>query len=198
MVVGELSGELTERLQHLQTVLSSVTAQSKVSSAIGGHVWSKLLLNSTFSGLGAAGGCLYREIVADPTGREVALRLWTEGYDIAIALGMELSEVFGTLPTELVVRGQGPWPDTEKALDRLMTRAGATKASMLQDLEHARKTEVDVINGGIVDAAGRIGRKAPLNAELTRIIHEYENGLTQPTKESFGRLLEVYHNDNNP
>ena len=198
MVVGELSGELTERLQRLQTVLSSVTAQSKVSSAIGGHVWSKLLLNSTFSGLGAAGGCLYREIVADPTGREVALRLWTEGYDIAIALGMELSEVFGTLPTELVVRGKGPWPDTEKALDRLMTRAGATKASMLQDLEHARKTEVDVINGGIVEAAERIGRKAPLNAELTRIIHEYENGLTQPTKESFGRLMEVYHNDNNP
>ena len=59
-------------------------------------MWSKLLFDSTFSGLGAAGGCLYRAAVADPTGREVALRLWTEGYDIAIALGMELSEVLGT------------------------------------------------------------------------------------------------------
>ena len=69
MVVGELSGELTERLQRLQSVLSSVTAQSKVSSAIGGHVWSKLLFNSTFSGLGAGvDACTGR---SSPTRRDV-------------------------------------------------------------------------------------------------------------------------------
>lgn len=77
------------------------------------------------------------------------------------------------------------------ALGRLMVRAGATTASMLQDLERGRKTEVDVINGGVVDAAALIGRAAPLNAELTRIVHEYEQGLARPGAQAFERLRAV-------
>lgn len=191
IVIGEIDGVRTQRLARLERVLASVAAGAKVSSAIGGQVWSKLLLNSTFSGLGAAGGCLYREVVADPVGREVALRMWTEGYDIAIALGMELGEVFGVSPEELVVREGHQRPRAEAAIDRLMGRAGATKASMLQDLERARKTEIDVINGGVVSGARKVGRQAPLNAELTRIVHEHEKGLTRPGLQAFSRLMEV-------
>ena len=191
MVVGEIDGSRTQRLERLQVILSDVMATSKISSAIGGQVWSKLLLNSTFSGLGAVGGCVYRDVAADPIGREVAFRLWTEGYDIAIALGMELGPVFGMSPAKLVVRGDGPWPAADQALDKLMIGAGATKASMLQDLERSLKTEVDVINGGVVAAAQRIGRKAPLNSELTRIVHEYESGRGEPSRDAFARLMEV-------
>jgi len=191
MVVGEIDGARTFRLERLRVILSSVTATSKMSSSIIGQVWSKLLLNSTFSGLGAAGGLLYSEVAADPAGRELAFRLWTEGFDTAIALGMELGDVFGVAPNELVVRGGDPRSAAEAALDRLMTRAGPTKASMLQDLERSRTTEVDVINGGVVAAARSVGRAAPLNAELTRIVHEHESGLTQPSRDSFARLMEV-------
>ncbi len=190
-VIGELNGDRTQRLERLHAILSEVAGGSTISSAIGGQVWSKLLLNSTFSGLGAVGGCVYRDVAADPTGRQIAFRLWTEGYDIAIALGMELGDIYGMKPTDLVVRGDGPWPAAEQAMDQLMTRAGATKASMLQDLERSLKTEVDVINGGVVAAGKGIGRKAPLNYELTRIIHEYENGQSKPSSESFARLVEV-------
>ncbi len=38
-----------------------------------------------------------------------------------------------------------------------MKQAGATKASMLQDLERGVKTEVDVINGGVVEKAKERG-----------------------------------------
>src|SRR4051812_32672095 len=191
MVIGEIDGTETERLRRLARILTSVAPETRTSSAIGGQVWSKLLLNSTFSGLGAAGGCLYRDIVADPVGRDVALRMWTEGYDTALALGMELGEVFGVAPEDLVSRDEQDRTAAEAALDRLMTRAGATKASMLQDLERGRRTEVDVINGGVVEAAAAIGREAPLNAELTRIVHEYEQGVAQPSAKAFERLSAV-------
>jgi 2-dehydropantoate 2-reductase len=191
MVIGEIDGTETERLRRLRRLLTSVAPDTRTSSSIGGQVWSKLLLNSTFSGLGAAGGCLYRDIVADPVGRDVALRLWTEGYDTAVALGMELGEVFGVAPEELVTRDERDRATAEAALDRLMVRAGATKASMLQDLERGRRTEVDVINGGVVEAAAAIGREAPLNAELTRIVHEYEEGFAQPSTKAFERLQAV-------
>jgi 2-dehydropantoate 2-reductase len=171
--------------------MRSISPESRPSSEIGGQVWSKLLLNSTFSGLGAAGGCLYREIARHPVGRKVSLDLWTEGYDVALSLGMELGAVFGINPADLVVRDGEGSDDAEAALDRLMSRAGATKASMLQDLERSRRTEVDVINGGVVAAARRLGRQAPLNAELTQIVHEYEDGVSQPGPHAFVRLKEV-------
>ena len=166
-------------------------AEAKTTATIASQVWTKLLLNSTFSGLGAAGGCLYRDVVADPVGREVALQLWREGYDTARALGMTLGEVFATPADQLVTRDATDRAAAEDALDRLMVRAGPTKASMLQDLQRSRRTEVDVINGGVVEATRSIGREAPLNAELTRIIHEIESGAFQAGPEAFRRLARV-------
>ena len=189
-VVGELDGSSTERLTRLKTILGSI-AEAKTTSNILGQVWTKLLLNSTFSGLGAAGGCLYRDVVADPVGRDVALRMWAESYDTAIALGIQLGEVFAIPVDQLVSHGPTDRAAAEAALERLMVRAGPTKASMLQDLQLSRKTEVDVINGGVVAGARSIGREAPLNAELTRIIHEYEDGISKPGIEAFVRLAEV-------
>src|SRR3712207_7506468 len=56
--------------------------EARVTDNIRGQVWSKLLVNSAFSGLGAVSGLLYREVVGDPEGREVALAIWREGYDV--------------------------------------------------------------------------------------------------------------------
>lgn len=192
-VVGELDGSSTERLARLQRILASI-AEAKTTATIASQVWTKLLLNSTFSGLGAAGGCLYRDVAADPVGREVALQLWREGYDTARALGMTLGEVFATPADQLVTRDATDRAAAEDALDRLMVRAGPTKASMLQDLQRSRPTEVDVINGGVVEAARTIGREAPLNAELTQIIHEIESGACQAGPEAFQRLAKLTTN----
>jgi 2-dehydropantoate 2-reductase len=40
MVIGELNGDRTQRLERLRVILSDVTATSKISHAIGGQVWS--------------------------------------------------------------------------------------------------------------------------------------------------------------
>lgn len=189
MVVGELDGRSTERLERLHRVLTTITPLARSTTAIMGQVWSKLLLNSTFSGLGAVGGCLYREIAADPVGRHLALRVWTEGYDVATALGLPLVSVFGVRPHELVVRDGEDSADAETALDRFMTGAGATRSSMLQDIERDLRTEVDIINGGVASTAARIGREAPLNAGVTRVVHEYEDGNARPDRSGFRRLL---------
>ena len=39
----------------------------------------------------------------------------------------------------------------------LLEKAGPTKASMLQDFEAGRQTEIDVINGAVVKAAAEVG-----------------------------------------
>lgn len=189
IVIGEPDGDLSTRLRRLHDVLSKVAGGSTMSTNIGGQVWTKLTLNSTFSGLSAVAGCLYQNVADHPVGREIALRLWSEGFHIGSALGVDFGEVFGVAAAELVIdHGRA---QADAALDRLMVRAGATKASMLQDLERSRRTEVDVINGGVVDAARKVNRDAPLNAAVTRIIHQHESGRTRPSLDAFTSLIEV-------
>ena len=69
-----------------------------------------------------------------------------------MAQGITLDEVLGVPAESLVVRGPEDKQRAYEALEVAMGYAGATKASMLQDLEKGAKTEVDVINGGVVDA----------------------------------------------
>lgn len=190
-VVGELDGTTTERVVRLAGLLGDAAAGTHISTAIRGRIWAKLLLNSTFSGLGAVGGALYGEVAADPVGREVAFRTWAEGYEVAAALGVELDEVFGVRPGDLVVRTDVDHATAATALESLMAGAAPTKASMLQDLERGALTEVDVINGGVVATGRLLGVPTPLNAEITAIVHEYERGVGVPDRRAFDRLAAV-------
>lgn len=195
-VVGERDGTVSQRARRLAAVLAGVT-EVRTSTGILGQVWSKLLVNSTFSGLGAVSGLLYGQIADDPLGRTVALRLWSEGHAVARALGIGLDTVLGIRPEELVTPEGEVTPAAAGALRVLMERAAPTKASMLQDLEKGVPTEVDVINGGVAAEAARAGVPAPLNAEIVRIVHELERGHGRPGPDAFARLAALPVQDSN-
>ncbi|MDP9488319.1 MAG: 2-dehydropantoate 2-reductase, partial [Actinomycetota bacterium] len=150
--------------------------------------WSKLLVNSAFSGLGAVSGLLYREVVANPAGKEAALALWREGYDVGLAQEIPLEKVLGVPAEALVVRGPEDRQRADEALKVAMGYAGATKASMLQDLEKGAKTEVDVINGGVVGRGREYGVPTPLNEGVVRLVHAMERGERRPGPDAFDEL----------
>ena len=180
-VIGEIDGTTRERTRLLASALETV-AEVRLTSNIRGQVWSKLLVNSTFSGLGAVSGLLYKEIAEDPVGREVAYSLWREGFDVGKAQNLELEEVLGIPAKALVVRESGDRRRADEALQVFMGYAGDTKASMLQDLERGAETEVDVINGGVVERGRTHGVPTPLNARIVELVHEMERGERQPSE----------------
>ncbi|MEA1934980.1 MAG: ketopantoate reductase C-terminal domain-containing protein [Thermodesulfobacteriota bacterium] len=47
-------------------------------------------------------------------------------------------------------------------------------SSMLQDVRKKRLTEIDAINGAIVEQGARLGIPTPINRELVREIKEIE------------------------
>jgi 2-dehydropantoate 2-reductase len=55
-----------------------------------------------------------------------------------------------------------------------------TKGSMQQDIEAGRRTEIEVINGAIVEVAKRHGRDAPLNRTMVALVKGYEAAHLSP------------------
>jgi 2-dehydropantoate 2-reductase len=189
-IIGEPDGSVRDRTRLLADALGTVD-EARVTENIRGQVWSKLLVNSAFSGLGAVSGLLYREVVADPDGKEVALPLWREGYDVGMAQNLQLEDVLGVPAEALVVRGPEDRERAEEALDVAMQQAGATKASMLQDLERGLKTEVDVINGGVVEKGREYGVETLLNSCVVELVHAMERGERRPGRDVFVELREL-------
>jgi len=58
----------------------------------------------------------------------------------------------------------------ESLLRTVLEQTTHNECSMLQDVKHGRRTEIDELNGYIVQLAERLGLTAPLNQLLTALI----------------------------
>jgi 2-dehydropantoate 2-reductase len=174
VLAGEMDGSVRERTTRLIEDLAAI-GDLRLSRNVRGLVWTKLLLNSTFAGLGAISGLVTGDIVGDPEGRAAALALWGEGYSAAIANGIELEPVFGSEASALVAEKVGR-EQAEAAMRSALEAARGAKASMLQDLEAGRPTEVDVINGAVAEQARAAGVRFAVNQRVVDLVHEIERG----------------------
>jgi len=123
-----------------------------------GPQWRKLIFNAATNPIGALTGLTHGRVVEDPALRRLVSQLVDEGKAVAAAQGIELDAD----PEELIDHAARP----DVAYDH--------KASMLQDVEARRPTEIDYLNGGI----SRFGREqsvpTPMNDAVTALIKGLE------------------------
>jgi 2-dehydropantoate 2-reductase len=123
-----------------------------------GAQWRKVIFNAATNPVGALTGLTHGRVVEFSPLRRLVSGLVDEGEAVAAAQGIELDAD----PEELIDHAARP----EVAYDH--------KASMLQDVEARRQTEIDYLNGGI----GRFGREhgvpTPLNDAITALIKGVE------------------------
>jgi len=147
-----------------------------------GTRWSKLLINSAFSGMSTVLGCTFGEAAADKRSRRIVLSLIKECIDVCAAGGIRIEPVQGKDAVKLLDY-HGP---VKKALSLFILpiaikKHARLKASMLQDIEKGKKTEVDAINGAIAAYGRKIGCPTPMNEKVTAIIHQIEDGGLKPS-----------------
>jgi 2-dehydropantoate 2-reductase len=123
-----------------------------------GPQWRKLIFNAATNPIGALTGLTHGRVVEDAELRRLVSELVDEGKAVAAAQGIELDAD----PEELIDHAARP----DVAYDH--------KASMLQDVEARRPTEIDYLNGGIA----RFGREqsvpTPMNDAVTALIKGLE------------------------
>jgi len=122
------------------------------------HVWAKLFINVGINALTAINGCLNGELLDSERTREAMTRAVREAEEVARALHIDADE------------------DPVAAVLRICENTGNNVSSMLQDVRNRRRTEIDAINGAVVEEGKRLGIPTPVNAELVRQIKEIEAG----------------------
>ena len=78
MVVGELDGSERERTRRLARCLEAV-GPVRLTGNIRGQIWSKLLVNSSCTGLSAVSGLRYGGVAEHEDGRRAIYAIWAEG-----------------------------------------------------------------------------------------------------------------------
>jgi 2-dehydropantoate 2-reductase len=139
----------------------------RITPNVRGMIWSKLLINSTFTGLSAVSGLRYGGVAEQ--GRDAVFALWAEGVAVADAQGLELELIH-----------VDPHHFDETALAEYMKEGGSVRPSMLQDLEAGRATEVDVVNGGVASRGREFGVPTPCNDRVVELVHSMERGERSP------------------
>jgi ketopantoate reductase len=67
----------------------------------------------------------------------------------------------------------------------------ATRNAMLQDFERGRTTEIDFINGYVVDTARQFGVNTPLNTAIVETVHAITRGQSAPDPNHLLQILQT-------
>jgi 2-dehydropantoate 2-reductase len=123
-----------------------------------GPQWRKVIFNAATNPLGALTGLTHGRVCEQPALRRLVTRLVDEGKAVATAQGI----VLDADPEELI--------DYAARIDVAYDH----KASMLQDVEARRQTEVDYLNGGIANFGRALGVPTPTHESIWALVKGVE------------------------
>ena len=146
-----------------------------------GTRWSKLLINASFSGMSAVLGCTFGEAAGPKESRKVVQAIIKECIDVCQKGGIRIEPVQG----KDIVKLLNYTHPLKKAFSFFIIpiairKHAKLKASMLQDLEKGKLTEVDAINGAVSEYGRKVGFPTPVNDKVVEIIHKIEKGELKP------------------
>lgn len=156
-VIGRWRGVGRDDVVRLRDILADAGIRTRITDDVRSELWGKVVVNASINPLAALAGV--------PNGRLVRER----------RLKWILEDVCREAAT--VARSDGAAVDVEQLLHRTVLvarRTASNRASMLQDLERGRRTEIDAITGAVLRIAARHGVAAPRNEVLYALVKARE------------------------
>jgi 2-dehydropantoate 2-reductase len=161
--IGEMSGGLTDRAQQLETTWRDAGFNVRAFADVDRMVWEKFLCNVTLSAPTAAFDVTVGELMANPETWAVALGCTMEAFRLGTERGVTFS--FDD-PVRYVTDFASTIPDASP--------------SMRLDHLARRRSEIDVINGQVVELGRELGIETPYNESLCAVLRVREARFPQP------------------
>lgn len=160
-LIGEPDGTMSVRLKNLSDKLNRAGFQNSATPNVLQEIWAKLSLNAATLPTSATIRLTAEKLCDTPDMQSLMREILKEV--VAVAHAQQIHIDFNER-----------WEAITGLLGKL---APNTKGSMFQDVEKGRRTEIDVINGAIVEAGQRLGVPTPYNSAMV--------GLTKALEASF-------------
>lgn len=154
------------RAYEISALFNSAGLKSHVTADIDGLVWGKVIINAAINPLTA--------ILRVPNG---ALVESEETLGLMQAAALEAAAIANAKGISL------PFPDPFERVKQVATMTATNYSSMLQDVLGQRPTEIDAINGKIVEQGQALGVPTPINALLTSLMHAIQQNYTAESTE---------------
>lgn len=170
--VGEIDGVIRPRLENVKKVLSAAGGTTLLTNLMGIR-YTKLLMNSTFSGMSAALNGTFSDVLANPKAMVCVAYIADEVIKVCRGLGYRMVEMQGVDFEFLELNSKADIPSKMDFYKKVWGRHN-NKASMLQDLEKGKKTEIDYINGVVSRGGRKCGIPTPFNDKVVELVKEAE------------------------
>jgi 2-dehydropantoate 2-reductase len=153
-ILGELNGIKTERIVNIVKCFNESGIETIFSKDIIKEIWFKAIINSSINPLTAIFKCKNSYLLENPILENLVEKICIESTNVANSEGVNLSHQSMIKKTKFVIRN-----------------TSENYSSMFQSLKKGKKTEIDFINGKIVDKGKRNNIKTPLNEVLIFLIN---------------------------
>jgi 2-dehydropantoate 2-reductase len=189
--IGEVHGVVTKRVQELVDMFKVIDSV-KATTNLWGERWSKLSQNGMRNGVSAVTGLTSPQCDQNPAVRRFAIKLGGEAVRVAQALGYVLEPLGKLKPDMLALAAEGNSDAMTEVEELMTTRAHANprgdmqRPSMAQDIGKGRRTEIDFMNGFIVDKGKMLGVPTPSHEKLVELVRKLERGEIEPSASHLG------------
>lgn len=172
--IGNLDNIINDKLKRTEDFLKLVGGVT-INTNLIGFRWSKLLMNASLSGMSAALGCTFGDILDNDKAVVLAVSAANELIQVSRKIGITL---------EVIVPGKDFYTLAYTSEDELKTAISfmrevwdvhrPQKASMLQDMEKSIPCEIDYINGIVSKHGKENGISTPVNDKIVEIVKLFE------------------------
>ena len=161
-VFGRFPAGVDDKVSALTDIFNKCGMRSISSENVRGAVWGKAFYSCSLNPLGAVMECPYGELLQEPAWNIIE-GIVREAFAVSAAEGIVL-----------------PQKSADEYLEFLKTKkippTAAHYSSMYQDIMAKRLTEVDYINGAIVELGKKHGIPTPVNETIVNLTH-FKEGL---------------------
>jgi len=185
-IIGYPGKEPDDLLGAVAEALSNVVPV-RTTGNITGHQYSKLIINSCITSLGAICGLHLGKMLSSRKIRNIFIEIIREAVKVAEKMHIKTEIFAGKLDFVRFVRSDNLLAGLRRHLTIMAIgyKYRKLKSSSLQSLERGQPTEIDYLNGYIVRHGKEYGVNVPVNSAIVKIIHEIETGKRKISPDNF-------------